>query len=173
MALLPAVACIHVLHSVLMKQRRVSFRHHLTLVPGCGNIELLYSWLEVNNRPKLMGLVSHLRGTSTLSAEMLFTGLPSQGRQLMFSLHCAECILLSWAFSTVSFLQLLTTCILSIVRRLFRIFHGILLLLFLNVFYWPLFKEVRNLTFHFVEQIRSSCNNVHVLSFESRVHGVN
>lgn len=44
----------------------MSFRYYLTLVQGCGSIELLYTWLEVNNRPKLMGLVSHLRGMTTL-----------------------------------------------------------------------------------------------------------
>jgi hypothetical protein len=49
-------------------KERMFFRHYLTLGPGCGNIELLYTWLDVNNRPKLMGLVSHLRGMLTLSS---------------------------------------------------------------------------------------------------------
>lgn len=117
MALLPAVACIHLLHSPLAfcvdeTKERTSFRYYLTLVQGCESIELLYTWLEVNNRPKLMGLVSHLRGMTMLLTEMLFAGLPSQGRQLLFSLHRAECSY-SRERSAVSFPWLLMTFILN------------------------------------------------------------
>jgi hypothetical protein len=80
----------------------------------------------------------------TLPTKMLFAGLPSQGQQLAFSLHC------TMHFSFVSDQRgcLSSTAyhvhIKYIVTLLFTVFRGILMLLRFYVLYWPLFIEVTN-----------------------------